>query len=1218
MVINKLFGLMFVMILMVGMVSALEFDNVKDYDVATKTVTITNAFGLGDTIATVKLESELDVSVIRGEDRRVAEFTINNFDDSYDNALKEMEFYNLKRGSVKFDREFEYKYRVTTGNRNVSEQRTICPKGFIEVDECHNEIVSTETFETYDWLNFNEKTPLIKGEITIGIFTEVYANEKIEWIPTFFGERIEEWAVWTEGLNDNLVAYYTMNETSGTTALNSIDSENNLTTNAGTITWVAGQIANAGGFDGNDCGQITGPLGVSNGSINLWVQSAIGGNYFFGTNEGGSGTPNLDFTLDFGVTQNIGFYIGSSSIFSTTAPQTANFQMITAIWGEQGMEVFVNGTSVGTNAVTDYPGNETLGVGCHLRAGSPQNYGTGPVDEIAIWSGKILTPTEITQLYNGGAGMTYISSFNVAPTTSLNIPANATTYTGYPETVTFNCSATDDTSLKNLSLFVNGVINETVFNLTDTDLTLSLQKDIDFYDGYYNWTCDAYDSLDTQGVNETWVFNVSADIPTVNLITPTNAFNSSVDITDFYYNFTVQNDSWDNFTLNVWNSSNNVEIDKLVINGTSDADCSVTTDGQDIEVDCVGLTISEDEDYHWNVYACKDTSLCAWATSNSTFTIDQTDPTFDSIGNLTNLTTFSLPINSTWNMTITDPHLDSCWYNTTENATLTIETCNTNFITEWATSGTKIIYYYANDTFGNEINGSDQMTIFYITSNYKNTPDIVGEGGTVKFELEVNLTDTPTTIAYLYLNNTLYDPDTTSTSTDSTIFNISVAIPDGWGNTSGNNIDYYWNYSVGTLTYNRSTATDNITVFSVGLDDCSTYGLIVLNFSLFDEEDNDFVNATAGATIEVDVDLTAGGTVWSYSNTWLNNQSLSEDLDALVCISPEVLNNTKYTMDYTVGFSSTDHVHEFFYLDNGTLEFENSLLNSLTNRTKTLFDLLTADSTSFLFNYYDNDGMPVEDSIVHVFRKYIGDGEFREVERAKQDESGDTTIHLLEEDAIYYFIVSLDSQILYTSSTYTALCQAVPCTIQLTEGGEFQGFDEDDTWDGINDGSILITQSDLSREVNLSFILATPTTMNLTIYEYTSDGEYSGVASDVDIGSTGVISLTVPTSVGNKTFFASVYQDDIFVRSYWVDMEEDAGMYFGNTLSLFLAFLVILTLGLMAVSEGGAVIIWILLGMLFTSIMGLVDYNSSTGVGLLIYFIVAGAILIWKLSKKNR
>ena len=81
--------------LLIGNVSALDFDNSKTYDSVKREATIKNAFGLGAEIAKIRLASELDVKVIPGKDRLVAEFDIINNED-YLNVFKAMEFFNVK------------------------------------------------------------------------------------------------------------------------------------------------------------------------------------------------------------------------------------------------------------------------------------------------------------------------------------------------------------------------------------------------------------------------------------------------------------------------------------------------------------------------------------------------------------------------------------------------------------------------------------------------------------------------------------------------------------------------------------------------------------------------------------------------------------------------------------------------------------------------------------------------------------------------------------------------------------------------------------------------------------------------------------------------------------------------------------------------------------------------------------------------------------------
>ncbi|GAG88913.1 unnamed protein product, partial [marine sediment metagenome] len=63
--------------------------------------------------------------------------------------------------------------------------------GSIENYECG--LVETGTRQVEDWKDLGEGV-LSKGEITIGIFTDVKEGDYVEWIPTLFGERIIEWA----------------------------------------------------------------------------------------------------------------------------------------------------------------------------------------------------------------------------------------------------------------------------------------------------------------------------------------------------------------------------------------------------------------------------------------------------------------------------------------------------------------------------------------------------------------------------------------------------------------------------------------------------------------------------------------------------------------------------------------------------------------------------------------------------------------------------------------------------------------------------------------------------------------------------------------------------------------------------------------------------------------------------------------------------------------
>ena len=92
----------------------------------------------------------------------------------------------------------------------------------------------------------------------------------------------------------------------------------------------------------------------------------------------------------------------------------------------------------------------------------------------------------------------------------------------------------------------------------------------------------------------------------------------------------------------------------------------------------------------------------------------------------------------------------------------------------------------------------------------------------------------------------------------------------------------------------------------------------------------------------------------------------------------------------------------------------------------------------------------------------------------------------------------------------------------MEASSEFQEFD--DNWDLAN-GSYLVTSDASTRDVTLTYSLAEPTTMNLTILKYTNNPETMEViGSDQAYSTGGTLTVTVPQVAGNISFVAAVYQ----------------------------------------------------------------------------------------------
>jgi hypothetical protein len=81
--------------------------------------------------------------------------------------------------------------------------------------------------------------------------------------------------------------------------------------------------------------------------------------------------------------------------------------------GISGTKIYVNGTldSGASNSGSGFTGftntAQLLYIGARLVSSSVTNWFDGKIDEIGIWKGKELSGSEITDLYNGGAGLPY-------------------------------------------------------------------------------------------------------------------------------------------------------------------------------------------------------------------------------------------------------------------------------------------------------------------------------------------------------------------------------------------------------------------------------------------------------------------------------------------------------------------------------------------------------------------------------------------------------------------------------------------------------------------------------------------------------------------------------------------------------------------------------------------------------------------------------------------
>lgn len=526
-------ALLFFLLIGISMVSAMEIDNVKSYDSNLKEATISNSF-LGfatSDIAKATLITPQINYVMPGKDRKVAEFEVDLLSDEYKGAFDNMEFYNNFDGK-RIQRIFTYKYKSYEDNYVDVPDKTeqVCEDVYINSKDKQKSCYTI----TLTWKKENQpkevwipldKLDLTKGKITIGIFTDVYSGDNVEWIPTIFGVKIEEWATWTSGLNTGLVSYWNMESANDSLGINNGTLTGNAAPGAGGI------IGNGLILDGNgDYLNIAGPYNqYSNATINgtrpfsisLWIKAAnfTSQNGIIGNPDSG---PNVGWAIRLPSTAAnidlIKYSVEAQSQAFTSRLSNNIWYHIVAIQEPTQVQYFLNGVNFANNTAS----------GAILKSGQPLWIGStqasdnqafnGTIDEVGIWN-RSLTASEVVQLYNGGSGISYTTTFT--PIVTSNAPADSTTSSS--GVVNYNCSAEAVTpyTLINISLMDNSTgtwkINQTQARVGTTNQSIFSVT----YSGSANsfiWACRACQSDGLCGIatNRTLTFNPYAS--TINAV----------------------------------------------------------------------------------------------------------------------------------------------------------------------------------------------------------------------------------------------------------------------------------------------------------------------------------------------------------------------------------------------------------------------------------------------------------------------------------------------------------------------------------------------------------------------------------------------------------------------------------------------------------------------------------------------------------------------------
>jgi len=517
-----------------------------------------------------------------------------------------------------------------------------------------------------------------------------------------------------------------------------------------------------------------------------------------------------------------------------------------------------------------------------------------------------------------------------------------------------------------------------------------------------------------------------------------------------------------------------------------------------------------------------------------------------------------------------------------------------------------------NDTNGNKF-AAKNKTLFVVptaVASQSSSTDSVGD--TTTFSLILNISDLSTqyqnSSAYFNINGSIYQANK-YLSDDGINFSYSKNWPAGYGAVAGRAYSWNWNYSIvndSGIAYKSNTSTLTHTVYDIVVDGCETYTDTIMNFSVYDETTRSSASL-ANQSVQVAVNLTKGNISYSY------NQTGTDYID--ICIPSGLLVGSTYYLTSTTRYTADDHAVEYKYI-------KNYLLTDNTRKNYSLYTLNTDQtlpeySTSFIVQYRNENYLPVAGVIIELQRYYVGSDQYIAVEDGLTDNEGKATLHIVAEDVQYRIAVRQNNAIIYQSTAFIAVCQAVPCSLTFDAVGTLNNIDEFTEYDNLN-YDLTLDKDTRTVTATYSTLDGSAATLGLRILK--SDAYLNTTVCDNTLTSSGgSISCVVPVTSLNMSYYTELYntlptEEKIAVRSF--NLNPSAIAVFGTTGIIMTLFLFI-TLAAMAISSGMiAVIIFGVVGLALATLLNIFEGGNVFGVGsTVIWLIITAVIIIWKINK---
>lgn len=667
------------------------------------------------------------------------------------------------------------------------------------------------------------------------------------------------------------------------------------------------------------------------------------------------------------------------------------------------------------------------------------------------------------------------------------------------------------------------------------------------YNATYYWPMDEGDSADrVDKINGHILFNVGSVTNGTGVYDGAADFDSADDfINETPADAEWNSGNWSNFTIAFWHYSDNHAGDEVFVYL-----------GAGAERFRAYFSVNNSVDMYHGPGACVDLNLYSGVTTNATqwthyiFILDNTNATMYINGDTKYTEAYACGLDD--NPDKSSLEFGEGGYDTNSvglvdevlifNRTITEAEALKIYTSNW---------YYFNYSLTYNSSTTETRSESYLFNISHNTTD--------SFITSTNFS------ANLTWNGTDY-PATPTIMTDYTLFNVTLTMPEVSTNT---NVTLNWTYTfygVDRYDFDRniidSTDSYNITIADINFDDCSTYTVVALNFTMMDEKENETINGS----MEFFFELTSGGLTMNYS------KALTDHNNTAFCISGDAVNFTN--VDLQAGYSATNFDLHTYYMTG----------NIVDNVTDFITLYLTNGTTTSTFTVVDEYGDRVQDVYIKILLWDIGTGSFKTISILKTDTLGQAVGQIILDTSWYKFILEYNGLIVGEDGPLIMTTNSRTFRIRIG------GVDYSDIFDSVLGISTTLTFENTTKDFVYTFSDPTGSVVEgcLKVVNKSVVGE-TIMFDNCTTSTAASIYVSIGIDTNTSTFIGTGYVKDSDANRYITDV---LGISFAdvwttyNLEGVFFSFLIVTTIVMAGLFHPAAAIILAVVGLIFTSLLG--------------------------------